>query len=681
MKKFLLTMAAVVCLGFGAQAADVTITANQAAGSTKITTGNEEVDGKSFNADGYNFSYAKNNGATAPAYYVNRTDLRLYAKNTMTISGGTMTKMVFTISNTDRPGILTCNTGTIEHDYAKKVVTWTGNANNVTITVPDFVNNDWVTEEKNKDKNAQFCWSQVVISGDGVVTPKAEAPVFTPASGTIVPAEGLSVTITAGEGATIYYTTDGSTPTTDSDEYVSPIAITSGCTIKAFAVEEGKDASNIVTAVYKNPAVTVADIAEFIAKADAENQVTIAGPVTVTGEFTTKSGQYLYIQDASGYLLVYDKNKKIPAYGAGDQISNITGVYSIYNYGHQMTPDVTTFGTATAGTVPAPTKKTVAEVTKDIVNMYVMLEDVTITSEQSGNYTNYYAVSGSDKIQLYTQFGSSMMPENLDGTFDVVGYVSNYNDNPQVYPVSVAKHGETPVVYEVATIAEFLEKAAGGTDVWTITGDVKTVYQNGINLYIQDVEAPYTGILVYGTLNYTYAPGTILSGIKGSYENHYCTIELKAQASSFGEGTPGDAPVITKVGLENITSDIQNLYVELEGVTVSDYDADNKSFTITDGKDDTIGGYNKFGVNVPADSKTYTIKGVVSYYQAKDQDPKVQIYPIEFVDATGVDAIGVDINAADAEYYNLQGIRVAEPEQGIYIVRQGGKTAKVIVRK
>lgn len=677
MKKFLLTMAAVVCLGFGAQAADVTITANQAAGSTKITTGSEVVDGKSFDVDGYTFSYAKNNGATTPAYYVNRTDLRLYAKNTMTISGGTMTKMVFTLSNIKRACDVEVNTGTMNYDVAGKIYTWTGNATSVTFTVPEKSNEN--AEEPNN--TAQFCWSQVVISGDGVVTPKAEAPVFTPASGTIVPAEGLSVTITAGEGATIYYTTDGSNPTTDSDEYVSPIAITSGCTIKAFAVEEGKDASNIVTAVYKNPAVTVADIAAFIAKADAENQVTIAGPVTVTGEFTTKSGQYLYIQDASGYLLVYDKNKKIPAYGAGDQISNITGVYSIYNYGHQMTPDVTTFGTATAGTVPAPTKKTVAEVTKDIVNMYVMLEDVTITSEQSGNYTNYYAVSGSDKIQLYTQFGSSMMPENLDGTFDVVGYVSNYNDKPQVYPVSVAKHGETPVVYEVATIAEFLEKAAGGTDVWTITGDVKTVYQNGSNLYIQDVEAPYTGILVYGTLNHTYAPGTILSGIKGSYENYYCTIELKAQASSFGEGTPGDAPVITKVGLENITSDIQNLYVELEGVTVSDYNADNKSFTITDGKDDTIGGHNKFGVNVPADSKTYTIKGVVSYYQAKDEDPKVQIYPIEFVDATGIDAIGVDINAADAEYYNLQGIRVAEPEQGIYIVRQGGKTAKVIVRK
>lgn len=37
-------------------------------------------------------------------------------------------------------------------------------------------------------------------------------------------------------------------------------------------------------------------------------------------------------------------------------------------------------------------------------------------------------------------------------------------------------------------------------------------------------------------------------------------------------------------------------------------------------------------------------------------------------------------NNADAQYYNLQGVRVANPENGIYIVRKGGKTFKTVIR-
>lgn len=50
------------------------------------------------------------------------------------------------------------------------------------------------------------------------------------------------------------------------------------------------------------------------------------------------------------------------------------------------------------------------------------------------------------------------------------------------------------------------------------------------------------------------------------------------------------------------------------------------------------------------------------------------------MDTTGIGAVGA-VEADDndkAEYYNLQGIRVENPESGIYIMRRGGKTTKVI---
>ena len=41
--------------------------------------------------------------------------------------------------------------------------------------------------------------------------------------------------------------------------------------------------------------------------------------------------------------------------------------------------------------------------------------------------------------------------------------------------------------------------------------------------------------------------------------------------------------------------------------------------------------------------------------------------------------IAVDDNAP-VEYYNLQGVRVENPANGLYIRRQGSKAEKVIVR-
>lgn len=48
-------------------------------------------------------------------------------------------------------------------------------------------------------------------------------------------------------------------------------------------------------------------------------------------------------------------------------------------------------------------------------------------------------------------------------------------------------------------------------------------------------------------------------------------------------------------------------------------------------------------------------------------------------DTTAIDEIGVDGVDAPVEYYNIQGIRVENPEHGLYIKRQGNKVSKVIL--
>lgn len=51
--------------------------------------------------------------------------------------------------------------------------------------------------------------------------------------------------------------------------------------------------------------------------------------------------------------------------------------------------------------------------------------------------------------------------------------------------------------------------------------------------------------------------------------------------------------------------------------------------------------------------------------------------------SSGIEGVAIEAVDADApaEYYNMQGIRVAEPTTGLYIVRQGNKVSKQLIRK
>lgn len=58
------------------------------------------------------------------------------------------------------------------------------------------------------------------------------------------------------------------------------------------------------------------------------------------------------------------------------------------------------------------------------------------------------------------------------------------------------------------------------------------------------------------------------------------------------------------------------------------------------------------------------------------------VYPgYDILNATHVAApVAFDASGAQAEYYTPQGVRVAEPAAGMYIMRQGGKVSKVLVK-
>lgn len=95
--------------------------------------------------------------------------------------------------------------------------------------------------------------------------PTAATPAFWPVQGAYSQTSaGQAVTLADNtSGATIYYTTDGTAPTTSSTKYTGAITVTSTTTIKALAVAQGFSQSAVATSTYtltppgNGPAVSV----------------------------------------------------------------------------------------------------------------------------------------------------------------------------------------------------------------------------------------------------------------------------------------------------------------------------------------------------------------------------------------------------------------------------------------
>ena len=149
-------------------------------------------------------------------------------------------------------------------------------------------------------------------------------PTFTPAAGTYTEAQDVEISC-GTSGATIYYTTDGSTPTTSSTVYSSPIPVTEGMTIKAIAVAAGYDDSEVATATY-----------------------TIIPAVNTTYEKITSTNDL----KSGDYLIVYEDGN-VAFDGSRDQLDAVENTFGVTISNDEITTSTQGYFTydATAGTL------------------------------------------------------------------------------------------------------------------------------------------------------------------------------------------------------------------------------------------------------------------------------------------------------------------------------------------
>ena len=313
---------------------------------------NKENNGYTFTSGDFTFTAKKNNGSTQPIQNASTKDLRHYAKNTLTISGAKMTKMVFTISKAgkSRWAKVTASEGTMTVDQTKGTATWenTVGSSSVTLTVGD--KNEYGTDAKTKA--GQFNVDKVDITSDG-------------------------------QGG-------GETPTPPAEE-------TKAENIAAFkALASGTTA----TLTLKNAQVVYKNV------------------------YTTKSGtntEY-YVRDASGAIQFFNTGLELNV----NQVINgtVEVTYSPYNEMPEAKKTANTSAeklTITDGEAAVPTKVTVADLTSDkYLCDLVTVENVNITTEKEGTYTNNYLVSGDDKVMIYDKFKTNVTISEGEG-YDVTG--------------------------------------------------------------------------------------------------------------------------------------------------------------------------------------------------------------------------------------------------------------------
>jgi N-acetylneuraminic acid mutarotase len=124
------------------------------------------------------------------------------------------------------------------------------------------------------------------------ITPPAATPFFSPVAGTYTTAQSVTIS-DATAGATIYYTTNGVTPTTSSAIYTTAIAVSSTETLQAIATASGYSTSSVAPATYtinlSTTAFTIGGTAVTVAPGASTGNAS-TNTVTPSGGFTGNVG-------------------------------------------------------------------------------------------------------------------------------------------------------------------------------------------------------------------------------------------------------------------------------------------------------------------------------------------------------------------------------------------------------
>ena len=459
--------------------------------------------------------------------------------------------------------------------------------------------------------------------------------------------EGYQIEMTcASEGSKIYYTIDETEPTSASEEYTEPFYCWEATTYKAIAYV-GDKASTVTEFYFAPPYIlnSFRGLTEMVAGDEEYNVEFVAHMQAIY-----QSGDYTFVREpfSRTNMLFYGN---APALENGDTFFTASGVLKANENGMPCVADVT-YGDITKGGTPyEPMEATVAEIASNMPYEYYVLNGVTVAAgEGEGVFTvSDEAATASMKNLLnvtlsagkYTSIKGFVVVAGEDVFFLPVEAVAEGGSEEPTFGTALFDFTNPDVfnTYGITTPAE----ASTGT-ILCEKNESKAITVEKITLTVTATEAAENSQLprVWKNTDGTYA--------LRSYNNNIVTF------------SPAESKVVIKE-------------IVFESVNKGKWDANNTYDPNTFDKT----------------TKTWTpAASEVVAYAAEDGSftmtnagrTDIGKVKVKYEVGAGVEEIGVSSDDSDAEavYYNLQGVRVANPSNGIFIKVKGSKSEKVLVK-
>ena len=394
----------------------ITITENEVTAGTynvllnnklwNVTAGQQVASVESMTGKSNDITFYTTKGSSQ--MYASATQTRFYNGATFVISvpnGYVIKSIVFTEPTSDKKweGSISANVGT----YDSGTKSWSGNAQEVIFSFA----------AQNRIANASITFEAIDMT-------IPSAPTFNPEAGTYNAVQ--NVTISAEAGTTIYYTLDGTDPTTASNVYASAIEIAETKTLKAIAVKDEK-VSPVATATYTiNLPLTTMD--QIFEKATAVGGT--ATPVEITFDNWVVTGiksSNAYVTDGTKGFIIYNASH---GFVVGDVLSGtVTCKVQLY----KGSAELTELTSSTSG----------LNVTKDgVVNVVELDADgitaltgvntgsvIKITGPCTVDGTNYY-IAG---LQLFNSLFAYTNPEE-GYNYECTGVYLQYSTTKEILP-------------------------------------------------------------------------------------------------------------------------------------------------------------------------------------------------------------------------------------------------------